>query len=522
MNKAGSASTQLGMQTEYMTQQQLEAAAVAASLDQVHSKLRQTFTSEAAAINALTAAYDRAIIKQAAFAGTPIAVGRGAKAAPKKYASGVVSVPGPKGAGDIVPAMLSPGEAIIPAEKAEKYRGFIEALIAGNIPGFFSGTGNVAAPTPPKPERASNYIQGPFDKPIEQSKAPAQPTGKADVDYVRAIAKREIAGSGFSSSPDEVRRQTESKSWAGMDREMAAKKAEIEKMRQEGRKISSSQERSLLKSTPDAAHVKQSSYKVDVAGRQIPTKSWMARSLMADDPMVNRYAAQANLEKGGGGTKSTQNALKSMMNPKGQDALAKQLGVSQRELNKQLKLLSQGISPSTAGGSKVMQELARRDPKPNQGRLAAAALRARDDFAKKNPGKGFYETTGSRKYDPSKDEAVRKKQEAATAKADARAKAKVEKLTKAQQAESARAFAKSQEAEKAKTAALAKETKASEKATKEKVAATKVVKENKKETVKSTKTIKEAAKAPAKLSAPVGPAQAQRVTARETKQGTRY
>jgi hypothetical protein len=69
--------------------------------------------------------------------------------------------------------MLSPGEAVIPAEKAEKYRGFIEALIAGNIPGFFSGTGNVAAPTPPKPERASNYIQGPFDKPIEESKKPA-------------------------------------------------------------------------------------------------------------------------------------------------------------------------------------------------------------------------------------------------------------------------------------------------------------------------------------------------------------
>jgi TP901 family phage tail tape measure protein len=175
INKAGSASTQLGMQTEYMTQQQLEAAAVAASLDQVHTKLRQTFTSEAAAINVLTAAYDRAIARQMAFAGTPMAVGRGAKAAPKKYASGVISVPGPKGAGDIVPAMLSPGEAIIPAEKAEKYRGFIEALISGNIPGFFSGTGNVAAPTPPKPERASNYIQGPFDKPVGATQAVGAP-----------------------------------------------------------------------------------------------------------------------------------------------------------------------------------------------------------------------------------------------------------------------------------------------------------------------------------------------------------
>jgi TP901 family phage tail tape measure protein len=144
LNKAGSASTQLGMQTDYMTQQQLEAAAVAASLDQVHTKLKQTFTSEAAAINALTAAYERAILKQAAFAGTPMAVGRGAKGR-KGYASGVLSVPGPKGAGDIVPAMLAPGEAVIPADQAEKYRGFIEALISGNIPGFKKGESKVSS-----------------------------------------------------------------------------------------------------------------------------------------------------------------------------------------------------------------------------------------------------------------------------------------------------------------------------------------------------------------------------------------
>jgi hypothetical protein len=138
LNKAGSASTQLGMQTEYMTQQQLEAAAVAASLDQVHSKLKQTFTSEAAAINALTAAYERAILKQAAFAGTPMAVGRGAKS-PKKLASGILSVPGPKGAGDVVPAMLSPGEAVIPAKQASKYSGFISSMISDNVPGFRFG-----------------------------------------------------------------------------------------------------------------------------------------------------------------------------------------------------------------------------------------------------------------------------------------------------------------------------------------------------------------------------------------------
>jgi hypothetical protein len=56
-----------------------------------------------------------------------------------KYADGVVSVPGPKGAGDIVPAMLSPGEAVIPAKKAKKYAPLINAMIAGNIPGYELG-----------------------------------------------------------------------------------------------------------------------------------------------------------------------------------------------------------------------------------------------------------------------------------------------------------------------------------------------------------------------------------------------
>jgi hypothetical protein len=52
------------------------------------------------------------------------------------YADGVVSVPGPKGKGDIVPAMLSPGEAVIPADKAKRYRGLISDMVAGTIPGY--------------------------------------------------------------------------------------------------------------------------------------------------------------------------------------------------------------------------------------------------------------------------------------------------------------------------------------------------------------------------------------------------
>ena len=135
MNKAGTASTELGMQTDYMTQQQLEASAVAASLNQIHQKLTQTFTSEALAINNLAVAYRKTLAAQNGMAGGAIARTR----PPKKFASGVMSVPGPKGAGDVIPAMLSPGEAVIPAKQAQKYAPFIQDMISGNIPGFRNG-----------------------------------------------------------------------------------------------------------------------------------------------------------------------------------------------------------------------------------------------------------------------------------------------------------------------------------------------------------------------------------------------
>ena len=146
----------LGSQTEYMTQAQLKAQAAAASLGQVHSTLTQQFTSENAAIQSLIASYNQAVIAQNRFAdaGASAAAraaisvttnargGRRAiapQAPPAGYARGVISVPGPKGAGDVVPAMLSPGEAVIPAKQAKKYAPFIQDMISGNIPGFRVG-----------------------------------------------------------------------------------------------------------------------------------------------------------------------------------------------------------------------------------------------------------------------------------------------------------------------------------------------------------------------------------------------
>jgi len=133
-------SQMLGEQTQYMTMEQLDAAAAAHSLNQTHANLTQTFTAEVAQINKLIAAYTSAAGAARNFSmNNPgmMMPGRGAR----KFANGIVSVPGPRGAGDIVPAMVSPGEAIIPAKMTQKYAPLIQGMIADNIPGFQMGKG---------------------------------------------------------------------------------------------------------------------------------------------------------------------------------------------------------------------------------------------------------------------------------------------------------------------------------------------------------------------------------------------
>jgi TP901 family phage tail tape measure protein len=144
--KAGSSTQVLGQQTDYLTQQQLEASAVAASLDQVHQKLRQTFTSEASAVNSLALAYRNAIASQAGFTGP---VGRTGKmrgsAQSQQYATGVTKVPG-TGNKDTVPAMLTPGEAVIPAGAAQDpaNKPLIARMVSGKkVQGFNTGTTKV-------------------------------------------------------------------------------------------------------------------------------------------------------------------------------------------------------------------------------------------------------------------------------------------------------------------------------------------------------------------------------------------
>ena len=133
-NKTGKSSLSLGEQVNYMTQEQIQAAAIASSLDQVHSKLKQTFTSEAAAVDALTAAYQRSVAAQRAFA-VPITP----RGPVRKLASGgFVTGPG-TGTSDSIPAMLSNGEAVIPAKSVAQNRDLVQSLINDSLPRFAKG-----------------------------------------------------------------------------------------------------------------------------------------------------------------------------------------------------------------------------------------------------------------------------------------------------------------------------------------------------------------------------------------------
>ena len=135
--------------TQYMTNEHLRATSVAMSLAQSHQFLTTQFTSETAAIDALVAAYQRAIAAQRAFMTVPaIPPARPVinRVGPRRvqspggpipgFADGVFNLAGPRGAGDTIPAMIAPGESVISAEMTQKYAPLIKGIIADNLPGF--------------------------------------------------------------------------------------------------------------------------------------------------------------------------------------------------------------------------------------------------------------------------------------------------------------------------------------------------------------------------------------------------
>ena len=150
----------LGEQTDYLTMEQIDAAAAAHSLDQSHARLTQTFTAESTAIAKLIASYQQAANAGAKFA----AINPGMMMAPRtptKRAEGKPVVVGGTGNKDTELALLTPGETVIPAKMSKKYAALINGMIAGNIPGYMSGKSAAYAHAQmPFAPGSEQYLQG--------------------------------------------------------------------------------------------------------------------------------------------------------------------------------------------------------------------------------------------------------------------------------------------------------------------------------------------------------------------------
>jgi len=183
-NNLGKGSKDLASSTKYMTSEQIEAASVAASLDQVHGKLTQTFTSEAAAIQRLVAEYQKAIAAQAMFRGISTPAGT----VPKAYATGGKIIGPGTGTSDSILARVSNGEAIIPASSVSRYPGLINQLVSGNVPGFEDGIPKITSSIRPDTVRSyTEFVAG--------------LSGKTNTDLMNNVANRQDVIGQFRNNP---------------------------------------------------------------------------------------------------------------------------------------------------------------------------------------------------------------------------------------------------------------------------------------------------------------------------------
>ncbi len=141
MRKATGASTVLGSTFNYMTTAELENVSMTAAMNTGHTKLIEVFNIEATAARQLAIAYNQASAAAARLAATNPGFFVGGKAGaagatsklPKKFNRGTKNVKYYAKGTDTVPAMLTPGEAVIPAESAQDpaNKPLIQAMIAG-------------------------------------------------------------------------------------------------------------------------------------------------------------------------------------------------------------------------------------------------------------------------------------------------------------------------------------------------------------------------------------------------------
>jgi TP901 family phage tail tape measure protein len=366
--RLGGNSKILAEQTNYLNAEQLESATVAASLNQAHTRLTQSFTAEASAVKALRAAYVEATVAAANFAranpGMMIPTVKGGKG-PKKFADGTTGLPGPKGAGDIIPILGAPGEAIIPAGVAQddRFKPIIDAMVNGNLQGFEEGTVNLGS----KSFRTSSQKTArDLENTIAQLKSQGIPEEKIVWALERNIErgrpmnatqlKRRLSigrgSSSGSSAPSSIRSLAKQSQSGFLQETEAVKKA----LKEQGVSLTPAQEKNLF--NVQASHIEET--------RNAGVKEWKANNLVADLGYVNNYI---NTVKGKLGT----DLLKMS------DAKLQELGIDRKELQR----LQAGTHPTTATAAQTLRAIAQYDSIRNPGSYQAKAVVAGLDHRSK-------------------------------------------------------------------------------------------------------------------------------------------
>ena len=393
-NRTGESSATLGTEVKYMTLEQRNAAAVAASLDQVHKNLAQTFSSEAAAVDALTSAYGRAIVKQAQFGGTGVVLGRGK---PKKFAKGKPYVVGGSGNKDSEPSMLMPGETVLPKDMSKKYAVLVNGIIADNIPGYSQGKGAIGGSifgTPATFSRASTatrieatisslntelqaLVRGAIPSIIESFGGASISVESFGKEVQKRVASGEIAapksalgafGEKSYSAPAGISAQTQSMDWSSRAAEEAAIDAALKDY-----KLTLEQRNNII--GKDTAHIEQA-----LATSATGEKIWDPSNLQSDSRALNKYMEQAKgrMLKFADETDKVDGLV---------SQVAKELKISADEVKARFARLSQGNQPQTQADYALLSGFAKQDvnnPKNKSPYMAAAAGAVADVRVKDN------------------------------------------------------------------------------------------------------------------------------------------
>ena len=357
----------LSEQTNYLNSEQLEAATVAASLNQAHSRLTQQFTMETAAVKLLRQAYIDATVAAANFArtnpGMMMPGGKGGKA-PKKFAKGTPYVPG-TGNKDTVASLLTPGEAVIPRDIAQnpQFQPLIDALVSGDIKKYETGTVNVGGKSFTTRSQSAGdnlqrkiaeliskgYSEEKIVSALEKNVERGRPMTASQLERRLSIGRGAAAGTSAPSGIKKLAKQSQS----GF---MGETRAIKEVLKRQGIVLSPAQEKNLF--NVQASHVEEV--------RNAGVKQWSANNLVADLGYVNNYL---NTVKGKLGQQ-----LLGMS-----DEQLKSMGIDRNELKK----LQSGTHPTNARAAETLRAVARYDASINPNSYQAKAVLAGLEYRSK-------------------------------------------------------------------------------------------------------------------------------------------